>query len=370
MKRRGVGIIGILFLCASIVSCGKAMEPEGIKENEQTETQIEDTDDILSSIKDKATLDTAGQNTLVNKAKSSEQDTIDNTTLGSEQNVIGNTSAGSELNTIGSATDDSEQDTVSGTATSIFKIEATGEGEEVTDNDSVLTMDILSMKYDLAQIRDSLREYPSGTAINTAGAEGRDLESLFYSEEISEEIKNRINGKSYREECDTPYEELRYLRVLYKGFDGKTYIGELIVNKAITQDIIEIFRELYVIDYPIERIFLVDDFGADDSQSMEANNTSAFNYRLVAGTTRRSKHSYGTAIDINPLYNPYITEHDGNTTVLPENATEYVDRTKDLEYYIRKGDPCYEAFIKRGFTWGGEWKNSKDYQHFEKALEK
>ncbi|HKL98445.1 MAG TPA: M15 family metallopeptidase, partial [Mobilitalea sp.] len=249
----------------------------------------------------------------------------------------------------------------------IINIEVAGEGKEVTNIDLVLATDILSMKY--AQIKDTLRDLPSGTPINTAGAEGSDLESLFYSEEISEEIKNRINGKSYGEKCDIPYEELRYIRVLYNGFDGKTYIGELIVNRAIVQDIIEIFRELYAINYPIERMVLVDNYEADDIRSMEANNSSAFNYRFIAESSRRSKHSYGIAIDINPLYNPYITEHDGNTTVLPGNAKEYVDRTKDLEYYIQKGDPCYEAFIKRGFTWGGEWKNSKDYQHFEKELE-
>jgi hypothetical protein len=215
------------------------------------------------------------------------------------------------------------------------------------------------------KIQETLDQYPAETILNTDEVKEEDLDFLFYSEELNQEIKTRITGKSYGENCDIPYSELCYIRVLHRGFDGLTHIGELIVDQFIAEDMIDIFKELYGIDYPIERMELVDDYNADDNASMEADNTSAFNYRVIDGKTRLSEHSYGTAIDINPLYNPYIREMNGKTEVLPEASAEYADRSKDNPYYIKEGDPCWTAFTKRGFSWGGTWKNSKDYQHFQ-----
>lgn len=194
-------------------------------------------------------------------------------------------------------------------------------------------------------------------------------EQLFYYVEIPEEVKKRINGKSYGKDCTVPYEDLRYVRVLHWGFDEKTHLGELIVNKAIAQDVIDIFKELYEIKYPIEKMVLVDEYDADDNKSMADNNTSAFNFRVIDGTNTISQHGYGLAIDINPLYNPYVRKVNKKTVVTPENGKKYADRNLDCEYYIKKNDPCYKAFISRGFTWGGEWKNSKDYQHFQKSID-
>lgn len=195
-------------------------------------------------------------------------------------------------------------------------------------------------------------------------------EQLFYYVEIPEEVKLRINGKSYGEDCTIPYEELRYVRVLHWGFDKKTHLGEMIVNKAIAQDVVDIFKELYEIKYPIEKMVLVDEYDADDNKSMADNNTSAFNFRMIDGTDKISQHGYGVAIDINPLYNPYVRKVNKKTVVTPKNGKKYADRSLDCEYYIQKDDPCYKAFISRGFTWGGEWKSSKDYQHFEKQIDR
>ena len=99
---------------------------------------------------------------------------------------------------------------------------------------------------------------------------------------------------------------------------------------------------------------------------MRANNSSAFNFRYISGTKSLSRHSRGMAVDINPLYNPYVRYRGSRTLVEPANAKPYVDRSKDFPYKIVKGDLCYRLFKKYGFTWGGDWKNSKDYQHFEK----
>lgn len=234
------------------------------------------------------------------------------------------------------------------------------ETETLTDQKNVdFTEDLLNNYKNLA----------AGTVVNVSDLDKEFIDSLFFIQELDQELKDRITGKSYKENSDIPYSDLRYIRVLHTDFEGQTRIGEMIVNKKIAQDVVSIFKDLYEISYPIEKMHLIDDYDADDLKSMADNNTSAFNFRFVEGTKKRSVHSDGLAIDINPLYNPYIRTKDGKTEILPENGAEYVDRTKDNIYFIKKDDPCYKAFTSRGFTWGGEWKNSKDYQHFEKKLD-
>ena len=189
----------------------------------------------------------------------------------------------------------------------------------------------------------------------------------FYLSEIPDEIFEKMQGKSYKENCTVPREELRYLHVLHVGFDGQTKEGELVVNKAIADNVLTIFEELYQAEYPIEKVCLVDEYDADDEASMRDNNSSAFNFRFISHTTKISKHGLGMAVDINPLYNPYVKTVNGEVSIEPANATTYVDRSGDLPYKIDHDDLCYKLFTRYGFTWGGDWEHSKDYQHFEKA---
>lgn len=211
-------------------------------------------------------------------------------------------------------------------------------------------------------------QLPAHTAVDTEDLTEEEIDGLFYATDITEDIYIRINHCSYTEGGDISTEELNYIRVLHRGIDGNTYIGELIVNSGISEDILGIMRELYRADYPIERMVLVDEYGADDDRSMEANNTSAFNYRTVAGTDTLSNHSYGCAIDINPLYNPYVREKSNGTQVIsPSSGAVYTDRSEDFPYRIDHDDLCYQLFTEHGFTWGGDWSNPKDYQHFEKT---
>ncbi len=217
--------------------------------------------------------------------------------------------------------------------------------------------------------RKTLRQLSAGTVIDVKVLGDTLMDTCFYYEKIKDDIKSRITGKSYKADCTVPFGDLRYVRVLYCGFDEKTHIGELIVNKAIAADIVDIFAELYDKQYPIERMVLVDEYDADDNASMAANNTSSFNYRSVPGSTHLSKHALGLAIDINPLYNPYIQYTNKGTTILPVEGSTYADRTLDCAYYIDEDDLCYQAFTKRGFTWGGFWKSEPDYQHFQKAID-
>lgn len=166
------------------------------------------------------------------------------------------------------------------------------------------------------------------------------------------------------------YEDLRYMNILYYDFNGDVQTGELICNKAIAEDLIEIFYELYENEYQIESVRLIDDYNGDDTASMEANNTSCFNYRPVEGTSSLSKHALGCAIDINPFYNPYVVFNKGKageTYISPAGSEIYADRSKVFAYKIDENDLCYKLFKEHGFTWGGNWNSCKDYQHFQKV---
>jgi hypothetical protein len=183
--------------------------------------------------------------------------------------------------------------------------------------------------------------------------------------EVDKDIEARIKGISWREGSPVTFEDLRYVRVAYWDFDGNPQMGELLVNKAVAKDIAEIFEELYNAKFPIEQIRLIDDYNAEDIKSMEDNNTSAFCFREVEGKPGKlSKHSYGLAIDINPVQNPYVYKD----KISPKEGKDYLDRSKVVQGMITKGDVCYNAFVSRGWTWGGDWKYEKDYQHFQKDL--
>ena len=192
-----------------------------------------------------------------------------------------------------------------------------------------------------------------------------DLNKSFYITPITDEIFARIYGKSFKEECTLPREDLRYLHVLHKDLDGVEHEGEMIVNYHIAEDVLDILKKLYEADYPIEKIRLVDEYDADDEASMEDNNSSAFNFRFISHTTRVSKHGLGLAVDINTLYNPYTKVVNGERIIEPITAEPYLDREADFPYKIDENDLCYKLFIEKGFEWGGAWEDRKDYQHFE-----
>ena len=196
-------------------------------------------------------------------------------------------------------------------------------------------------------------------------------EDAFYYEPLSEELIASITGVSYPadpSEAQISTEELRYLHILHYDFDGQITEGELICNDYIAEDLREIFYELYQAQYQIEKVRLIDAYGGDDHLSMADNNTSCFNYRVVDDTTTLSKHALGLAIDVNPFYNPYVRkDSSGGWYVSPEGAESYRDRSADFPHKIDENDLCYQLFKEHGFFWGGDWKNTKDYQHFQKV---
>ncbi len=189
----------------------------------------------------------------------------------------------------------------------------------------------------------------------------------FSYEPLDSAVIDRITGVSYPADpadSQVAYADLRYIRLRHYTFEGDVVDGELIVNTRLAKEVTTIFHELYKAKYPLASVRLVDDYDADDRKSMTANNTSAFNYRFVSGTTRLSLHAYGAAIDINPVQNPYVY----GDYVSPENGLPYADRTQDFVGKIDHDDLCYRLFTARGWTWGGDWKYEKDYQHFQKRI--
>ena len=182
------------------------------------------------------------------------------------------------------------------------------------------------------------------------------------SEPIRGQVRERIVGSSWREGCPVALNKLRLLRLDHWGFDGEVHRGRLVIHERHDKEILAAFRSLYEAEFPIRRMKLIDRYGADDHRSMDADNTSAFNCRFVAGTNRWSMHAYGKAIDINPVENPYVS----GSHVSPPAGEPYADRSRNAQGMIHAGDEVVKAFARQAdWEWGGSWPGStKDYQHF------
>ena len=221
----------------------------------------------------------------------------------------------------------------------------------------------------------SLYGLPAGTILEENQIYEGHLEYYFTSSQIlqGDAIYQRINGKSYRENPDITLSELRYLKVLHINFDGQIQVGELIINARIADATLAIFRRLYENRYPICQMRLIDDFWDTDGVTTDRisilhDNTSAFNYRVIANTTTLSNHALGMAIDINPFENPYVYLNADGSYDLEGFEQAEIDSLLYREGYphaIDHDDLAYQLFTAYGFSWGGDWTNVKDYQHFE-----
>lgn len=230
---------------------------------------------------------------------------------------------------------------------------------ENADTETIEKTETVMTKNEKEESSITISETSTSQSEETGSAEA------FYMTEITDEIFSRIEGKSFKAECTLPREDLRYLHILHKDLDGAVCEGEMIVNKHIANDVLGIFKELYENGYPIEKVRLIDEYGADDELSMEDNNSSCFNFRFISHTKKISKHGLGLAVDINPLFNPYTKIVDGKRVIEPINGEKYLDRDVDFDYKIERSDICCRLFLAHGFEWGGDWKSVKDYQHFE-----
>jgi len=185
---------------------------------------------------------------------------------------------------------------------------------------------------------------------------------------IPDTVKKSMFGVSYKKGCPVHWNDLRYLRLKHINFSGKTVYGEMIVHKDVATEVVDIFSELYAIGYPIRKMRLVSSYGGNDWRSIEADNTSAFNCRKATGSKKWSKHSYGKAIDLNSIENPYISR---KGRIVHKASLKYRKRVHKNNTYadsavLLKNDKATKIFKKYGWKWGGDWSGVKDYQHFSK----
>jgi poly-gamma-glutamate capsule biosynthesis protein CapA/YwtB (metallophosphatase superfamily) len=184
-------------------------------------------------------------------------------------------------------------------------------------------------------------------------------------ESVPSAVRRRMTGSSHAPAtCPVRFTDLRLLTMRYVGFDGRAHTGQMVVHHRHARGLVGVFRELYEARFPIRRMQLIDAYDGDDNRSMEADNSSAYNCRKVAGKRTLSDHAYGAAVDINPVENPYVTA-DG---VLPAAGRRFVDVDRSSDADAPRGvivadDVVVRAFARIGWKWGGVW-NEADYQHF------
>lgn len=220
---------------------------------------------------------------------------------------------------------------------------------------------------------ESLSGLDPGTVIPAERLDFSDLGKYFMAWEIEEgdNLYQRINGKSYRDNPYVPLSTLRYVKLPHYNFNGEIQVGELVVNQDILEDVKDIFMELFQAEYQIQSMYLIDNYwtgdpDTTDTASIDVNNTSAFCYREITGGGRLSNHAYGRAIDLNPQQNPYVSYSTGEPRWSHSNADAYIARDTGLPHVITHEDLAYKLFKEHGFSWGGDWNNPKDYQHFDK----
>jgi len=176
-----------------------------------------------------------------------------------------------------------------------------------------------------------------------------------------------MQGTSWHPRSGCPERHrLALLRVPYVGFDDRHHVGQLIVARPVAQDILDVFATLHRAGFQIERMDPVHTFKGNDHRSMAANNTSAFNCRAKLSGGRLSAHARGTAIDINPVQNPYVRRG----RVQPVAGRPFARRAKRRSKHtglIRRGGVVTRAFASIGWRWGGNWRSAKDYQHFSRS---
>ncbi len=179
---------------------------------------------------------------------------------------------------------------------------------------------------------------------------------------IDDAVRARMGG-TWQEGCPVAIEDLRYLNVSFRGFDGLAHTGELVVAASEAEGVVSVFRQLFDAGFPLEEMRLITDADLAAPATGDGSNSAAFVCRAIRGGTRFSAHASGLAIDVNPFHNPYTR----GDLVLPELASAYVDRTNVRPGMIFEGDVVVAAFESIGWSWGGRWDSPVDRQHFSET---
>lgn len=188
---------------------------------------------------------------------------------------------------------------------------------------------------------------------------------VFRSGPVSASLLQQIRKTTWHPGCPVAPEDLRQLTLSFRDFDNNTRTGTLLIHRDLADETVRLFESLYRQGFQIQRMVPIEAYGGDDNASMAADNTSAFNCRDTTGRPGVfSNHSWGRAIDINPLINPYVK----GDKVLPPAGLTYLDRNRAFRGSILKDGYVVREFEHAGWTWGGRWLDRQDYQHFEKNV--
>jgi hypothetical protein len=214
---------------------------------------------------------------------------------------------------------------------------------------------------------------PSPTTGPTGAEHGEPVERSGFHGKIDElptGLAAEMRGTTWHPGCPVPLDGLRLLHFNYWGFGGNLLRGPMVVNATVAEDVLWVFRQLYDARFPIKRVdlstpFHPEAFAQHRRIDSKRSVTASFNCRPVVTALGPgddySQHSYGLAIDLNPLQNPYVTT-DG--FVRNRAAEPYTDRSRHLEGMIHEGDVVFRSFAGIGWSWGGNWSGDKDYMHF------
>jgi hypothetical protein len=180
---------------------------------------------------------------------------------------------------------------------------------------------------------------------------------------VPDSVRAEMRGRSWHDVATCPrFEDLRLLKVAHFDFGGTVRQGELVVAAAIAEETCAIFERLFAAQFPLASLQRVDAFDGDDQRSMRANNSSAFNFRHVAGTQLLSHHALGLAIDLNPIQNPWVR----GERVDPPEGCAFLERSQLRPGMITRPGPVIAAFEAHGWSWGGDFADMHDYHHFSK----
>jgi hypothetical protein len=174
---------------------------------------------------------------------------------------------------------------------------------------------------------------------------------------LEEVLKNR-------QALPAPQEVLNRQKILvvtYHSFDCLLHQGQIVVDMDLITDVKEAFDLIRKTKFPVKSVipFVDRRLMSKEEKAASINNSSAFNYRLVAGTSRLSNHALGRAFDLNPALNPQIK----NGEVVP-SASKYDTKVPGTIV----GNEEFVIYLKSlGWEWGGDWTDFKDYMHFEKS---
>lgn len=180
--------------------------------------------------------------------------------------------------------------------------------------------------------------------------------------ELSEETRHAMTEVTWEPQCPVGLDDLREVELSHHGFDGSVHVGRLVAHVSVVDDLEQVFATMFEVGFPLEKVAPAHHFDGDDDTIMAANASHVFNCRPITGGQAWSEHSFGTAIDINPVQNPY--ERDG--TVLPPEGVSYLDRSEVHDGMLIEGGPVVDTFDRLGWVWGGRWTSLVDYMHFER----